>query len=122
MASTATRTGRLTWLWGRCSQRLDFAPAVRLAVRADAVRLLRLVADRALVHARRLETMLRTPLVAARLRLSSFRDCHDRPPSIATVPVLPCLRLTPRRHGQRLTPDWSRRGVAISLSHAILHA
>ena len=52
-------------LRSRRSERLDFAPAVRLARRAHAVGLLRLVADRALVHARRLQAMRGPPLVAA---------------------------------------------------------
>ena len=46
-------------------QRLDVAAPVRLAVRADVMRPLRPVADRALVHARRLQAMRRPALVAA---------------------------------------------------------
>src|SRR6266511_2508799 len=83
MASTATRTTKLNLLRSRRSERLDLAPAIRLAIRADAVRLLRLVADRTLVHPGRLQAMRRPPFVTARLGLSSLGDCHGRPRSIA---------------------------------------
>jgi hypothetical protein len=76
MASTATRTGTVKTLWGRRAERLDLAAAVRLAGRTDPVRLLRLMADRALVDSRCLQAVLRAALVAARARLSSLRDCH----------------------------------------------
>ncbi len=59
-ASTA-----ITPLRGGSRQRLDVTSPVRLAVRADVMRPLRAVADRALVHARRLEAMRRPALVAA---------------------------------------------------------
>ena len=62
IASTAMR---ITGLRRGNAQRLDLAPVVRLAVRADAVRQLRLMADRALVDARRLDPVLRPALVAA---------------------------------------------------------
>ena len=52
-------------LRGGSRQRLDVTALVRLAVRADVMRPLRPVADRALVHARRLEAMRRPALVAA---------------------------------------------------------
>ena len=96
MASTATRAGLSQGLRSRRSERLDLAPAVRLARRAHAVRLLRLVADRALVDAGRLQAMRRPPLVAARLRLSALRNCHDRPRSIARRPFLPRFQALPR--------------------------
>src|SRR5215204_7237471 len=82
MASTATRMGR-SKLRSRSSERLDLAPAVRLAGRAHAVRLLRLMAHGALVDARRLQPMRRPPLVAAGLGLSAFRNCHGLARSIA---------------------------------------
>ena len=53
MASTATRTVSVKGLRSRSSERLDLAPAIRLAGRAHAMRLLRLVADGALVDPRR---------------------------------------------------------------------
>src|SRR5262245_14454158 len=95
MASTATRAGSLKSksLRGRSSERLDLAAAVRLARRADAVRQLGLVADRALVDARGLQAMRSPPLVAARLRLSALRNCHGRPRSIAAALFSPRFRL-----------------------------
>src|SRR5207244_5845827 len=74
-ASTAIR---LKGLRGGSAERLDLATAVRLAVRADAVGRLRLVADRAQAQARRLDLVLRAALVAARLRRLLLWDCHER--------------------------------------------
>ena len=93
MASTATRTGSVNGLRRRGSERLDFAAAIRLARRTDAVRLLRLVADRAFVHAGRLQAMRGPPLVATGARLSALRDCHGRARSIATGRFSPRFRL-----------------------------
>src|SRR4051794_26443017 len=60
----------------RCGgrQRFDVAAAVGLAVRADVVRPLRLVAHGALVDARRLETVRRAAAVAPGAGLSSLRN------------------------------------------------
>src|SRR5512133_150773 len=76
-ASTATRT--VIELRRRCAERLDLAPAVRPAVRADAMRPLRTVALRALVDPRRLEAVRRAALVAACLRGLLLRDSHGSP-------------------------------------------
>src|SRR5262245_31606535 len=65
-------------LGGCCRQRLDIAAPVRLAVRADVMRPLGAMADRALVHARRLQAMRRPALVAARLRCLFLGDGHRR--------------------------------------------
>ena len=65
------------------AERLDLPAPVRLAVRADAVRALRLPAVRADLHARRRDPVLRAALVAPRLRCLSLRDGHERLRSIA---------------------------------------
>jgi RNA polymerase sigma factor (sigma-70 family) len=57
------------------------------------------MADRAFVHARRVDPVLGTALVAARTRLSSLRDCHERPRSIARR-----LRRDPRPRRHVVTP------------------
>src|SRR5205823_5796249 len=64
-------------------ERFDVPPAIRLAVRAHAVRQLGLVAVRAQAHARRLEAVLRATLVAARFRRFLLGNCHEAA-SIAT--------------------------------------
>src|SRR6187399_2174630 len=88
MASTATRTVEvISALWRRRAERLDFAAPIRLAGGAHAVRPLRLVADRTLVDAGRLQAMRGPPLVATGARLSALGDCHGRPRSIATHPL-----------------------------------
>ena len=101
---------RIVKLRSRRSERLDLAAAVRLAGRADAVRPLRLVADRALVHARRLQAMRRPPLVAAGLRLSALRDCHGRARSIATGRFSPRFQALPRLC-LRVARAWSALGT-----------
>src|SRR5438309_1468528 len=53
-----------TALRGRRPERLDLAPAVRLAVRAHLVRALRMVTVRTDAQARRLDAVLRATLVA----------------------------------------------------------
>ena len=88
-------------------QRLDLATAVRLARRADAVRLLRRAAVLARRDARRGDRVLGAALVAPGLRGLSLRDGHERPPvyllakrdSARRIPRLdPALRAgTPRR-------------------------
>ena len=65
-------------------ERLDVAALVRLAVRADAVRPLRLAAGRADVHARRFDPVLGAALVAAGLGGFLLRDSHWSRGSIAT--------------------------------------
>ena len=76
-ASTATRV--VTWVAslrrGR-SQRPDLASAIRLARRADAMRLLRRAALLARRDARRGDAVLRATLVAPRLRGLSLRNGH----------------------------------------------
>src|SRR6187200_322427 len=85
MASTATRTGEvISALRRRRAERFDFAAPVRLAGGAHVVRPLRLVADRTLVDAGRLQAMRGPPLVATGTRLSALGDCHGGPRSIAT--------------------------------------
>ena len=81
--------GTASLLGSRSSERLDLAPAVRLARRAHAVRLLGLAADRADGEARGLDLVLRTTLVAPRLRRLSLRDSHERLPSLARRRPLP---------------------------------
>src|SRR5437870_4966988 len=86
-------------LRSRSAERLDLAPAVRLAVRADTVRPLRLVADRAEVHARRFEPVRGPALVAARLGGLLLGDCHERLRSIrAGLELISQLR--------QLRPAW----------------
>src|SRR3954469_10193549 len=80
MASTATRT--VTGLEAG-AERLDVAALVRLAVRAHAMRDLRLAAGRADVHARRLDAMVGAALVAAGFAGFLLWDGHWRG-SIAT--------------------------------------
>ena len=65
------------------AERLDVAALVRLAVRADAMRPLRLPAGRADVHARRLDAVLGAALVAAGLGGFLLRDGHASRGSIA---------------------------------------
>ncbi len=65
------------------AERLDVPALVRLAVRADAMRSLRLPAGRADLHARDGDPVLRAALVAPRPRCLSLRDGHERLRSIA---------------------------------------
>src|SRR5215470_6391822 len=67
-------------------ERLDLTATIGAAGRADAVRALRRAALRASVDARRLERVLGTALVAARLRRLSLRNGHRRR-SVAVVAV-----------------------------------
>src|SRR3954451_5884930 len=76
-ASTATRTGRME-LGSVEAERLDGPAVVALARGAEPVRPLRLVAVRAQVHARDLDAVLCTALVATGLRCLSLGDCHSR--------------------------------------------
>ena len=76
IASTAIAA--LTRYGARSAERLDLAALVRLAGRADVVRPLRRLAVRADVHARRLDPVLRAPLVATGLGGFLLRDCHER--------------------------------------------
>src|SRR3954452_9184118 len=75
MASTATRT--VTGLEAG-AERLDVAALVRLAVRAHAMRDLRLPAGRADVHPRSFDAVLGAALVAAGLAGLFLGDCHRR--------------------------------------------
>src|SRR4051812_9365340 len=68
--------GGVARLGRRGRQRLDVTSAVGLAVRADVMGARGVVAVRAQVHARRLEPVLRTPLIAARAGLSLLRNGH----------------------------------------------
>ena len=61
-------------------ERPDLVPAIRLARRAGAVRLLRRAAVLAGRDARRGDRVLRAALVAAGLRGLALRDGHERPP------------------------------------------
>jgi hypothetical protein len=82
-ASTATRTviaGAL--LRSLDPERLDVAAPVRLAVRAYAMRELRLPAGRADLDARDGDPMLRAALVAPRPGCFPLWDGHERPRSI----------------------------------------
>ena len=82
-------------LRSRRPQRPDLAPAVRLAGRAGAVRLLRRAAVLARRDARRGDAVLRAALVATGLRGLSLRNGHERPPSpseAGTRSGLPCQR------------------------------
>jgi hypothetical protein len=67
------------------TERLDVAAAVRLAGRADAVRLLRLLAGGAHLEVRDGDPMLRAALVAPRPRRLSLRDGHERLGTIAAA-------------------------------------
>ena len=67
-----------TVLWSRGAERLDLAAAVGLAVRAHPVGLLGPAALRAGVHARRLDAVVRAPLVPARLGGFFLGDGHWR--------------------------------------------
>src|SRR5687768_2239963 len=75
MASTATR---IMGLRGGSAERLDFAAAIGVAGRADAVRPLGPPALRADVQPRRLDLVLRTALVAASLGGFLLGDGHRR--------------------------------------------
>ncbi len=75
----ADRHGSVRSLLGsRRPQRPDLAPAVRLARRAGAVRLLRRAAVLARRDARRADGVLRSALVATRLRGLALRNGHER--------------------------------------------
>ena len=65
-------------LRSRGAERLDLAAAVRLAGRADVMRPLGLMAGRADVDARRVDAVLRAPLVAAGLGGLFLGDGHER--------------------------------------------
>ena len=65
-------------------ERLDLAALVRLAVRAHAVRELRLPAGRTDLDARDGDPVLRATLVAPRPGRFPLRDGHERPRSIPT--------------------------------------
>src|ERR1700680_216285 len=65
------------------AERLDLASPVALAVRADVVWARRAAAVRAGVDARRLDAVLGAALVAPGLGRLPFRDCHERPRSVA---------------------------------------
>ncbi len=83
-ASTATRiTGRT--LRRVDAERLDVPALVRLAVRADAMRSLRLLAGRADLEARNGDPVLRAALVAPRPRRLSLRNGHERLLTIAAA-------------------------------------
>ena len=83
-ASTATRDhGRR--LRRVEAERLDVPALVRLAVRADAMRPLRLPAGRADLNARRGERVLGAALVAPRPGCLSLRDGHERLRTIAAA-------------------------------------
>ena len=98
-------------LGGLDADRLDVPALVRLAVRAHAMRALRLPAGRAELDARDGDPMLRAALVAPRLRRLSLRDGHKRLRSIARsgfslIAVLRCDR--PAR--ARASPGSGGRG------------
>ena len=63
-------------------ERLDLATAIVLAGRAHVMRALGLVADRADVRTRRLETLVGPALVTPGLRRFSLWDSHNRPRSV----------------------------------------
>ena len=73
-------------------QWLDVPALVRLAVRADVVRALRLSARRADLHARDGDSVLRAALVAPGLRRFPLRDGHERLRSIQASLRLPTPR------------------------------
>ena len=77
------RSSRLCRLRSGRPERPDLAPAIRLARRADAVRLLRRAAVLAGRDARRVDPVLGAALVAAGLRGLSLRDGHERRAMVA---------------------------------------
>ena len=74
------------------AERLDVPALVRLAVRADAMHPLRLLAGRADLHVRGGERVLRAALVAPRPGCLSLRDGHERLGTIAAASALSSAR------------------------------
>jgi len=111
-ASTATRIIVSSLALRRVeAERLDVPALVGLAVRADAVSSLRLLAGRADLDVRDRDRVLCAALVASRLRRFSLRNGHERLGTIAGAPA----PLSARSVGESVDRARRRRGFRRSL-------